>query len=94
MVENLYYKCFRDVNASQNVMIMDELRYDREELRNAHDIDFVKLTDEQKKIYEEIMDAVLEKKEEFSLFMDLVEQEKRSCGGYYLLLLDQGERLF
>ncbi|XP_048616724.1 ATP-dependent DNA helicase PIF2-like [Brassica napus] len=52
----------RDVNASQNVLIMDELRYDRQVLRNAHDTDFLKLTDEQKKIYEEIMDAVLEKK--------------------------------
>nr|VDC94634.1 unnamed protein product [Brassica oleracea] len=52
----------RDVNASQNVLIMDELRYDRQVLRNAHDTDFLKLTDEQKKIYEEIMDAVLQKK--------------------------------
>ncbi|KAF8074212.1 hypothetical protein N665_1120s0008 [Sinapis alba] len=55
-------KPFRDVNASQNMLIMDELRYDREELRNAHDRDFLKLTDKQKKIYEEIMDVVLEKK--------------------------------
>ncbi|KAF8048698.1 hypothetical protein N665_2430s0003 [Sinapis alba] len=55
-------KPFRDGTDSQNILIMDELSYNREELREEHERDILKLTDEQKKIYEEIMDAVLGKR--------------------------------
>ena len=55
-------KPFRDVTDSQNVLILDELSYNRDELREEHDRDILKMTDEQRKIYEEIMDAVIGKK--------------------------------
>lgn len=77
---------FRDVADCENVLILDKLSYNREDLREEHDRDMVKMTDEQRKIYEEIMDAVLEKKEVFSLYMDLVELEIRFYGDCYLLL--------
>ncbi|CAN6860721.1 unnamed protein product [Brassica oleracea] len=55
-------KPFRDVTDSQNFLILDELSYNREELREEHDRDILKMTDEQRKIYEEIMDAVIGKR--------------------------------
>lgn len=45
-----------------NALIMDELSYNREELKADHDRDLPKLTGEQKKIYDQITDAVLTKK--------------------------------
>ncbi|CAN7091800.1 unnamed protein product, partial [Brassica rapa subsp. narinosa] len=51
----------RDI-INENVLIMDELSYNREELKADHDRDFPKLTDEQRKIYDEITDAVFTKK--------------------------------
>lgn len=47
---------------NENVLIMDELSYNREELKADHDRDFLKLTDEQRKIYDEITDVVFTKK--------------------------------
>uniref|UniRef100_A0A0D3BGQ9 ATP-dependent DNA helicase n=1 Tax=Brassica oleracea var. oleracea TaxID=109376 RepID=A0A0D3BGQ9_BRAOL len=55
-------KPFRDVTDSQNVLILDELSYNREEFREEHDKDILKMTDEQRKIYEEIIDAVIGKR--------------------------------
>ncbi|CAN7030696.1 unnamed protein product [Brassica oleracea var. botrytis] len=55
-------KPFRDVTDSQIFLILDELSYNREELREEHDRDILKMTDEQRKIYEEIMDAVIRKR--------------------------------
>lgn len=55
-------KPFRDVTDSQNVLILDELSYNREEFTEEHDRDILKMTDEQRKIYEEIMDAVIRKR--------------------------------
>ncbi|KAF8117428.1 hypothetical protein N665_0010s0005 [Sinapis alba] len=45
-----------------NVLIADERNYNREELRAVVDSDTHKMTDEQKNIYDEIMDAVKEDK--------------------------------
>ena len=36
----------------ENVLILDELDYDLKELQATHDIDFLKMTDEQRKIYD------------------------------------------
>ncbi|CDY56895.1 BnaCnng31320D [Brassica napus] len=47
---------------NENVLIMDELSYDRQELKADHDRDFPKLTDEQRKIYDLITDDVFSKK--------------------------------
>lgn len=47
---------------NNNVLIMDELSYDRQELEADLERDIPKLTDEQKKIYDEITDAVFTKK--------------------------------
>ncbi|CAN6937062.1 unnamed protein product [Brassica oleracea] len=47
---------------NNNVLIMDELSYDREELESDLQRDIPKLTDEQKKIYDEITDAIFTKK--------------------------------
>uniref|UniRef100_A0A0D3EA48 ATP-dependent DNA helicase n=1 Tax=Brassica oleracea var. oleracea TaxID=109376 RepID=A0A0D3EA48_BRAOL len=55
-------KPFRDVTDSQIFLILDELSYNREELREEHDRDILKMTDEQRKIYKEIMDAVIGKR--------------------------------
>lgn len=55
-------KPFRDADDLQNVLILDELSYNREELREEHDRDILKMTDEQRKIYEEIIDAVTEER--------------------------------
>ena len=44
----------------ENVLILDELNYDLEELQAAHDRDILKMTDEQRNIYDEIIDAVVE----------------------------------
>lgn len=73
-------KPFCDGTNSQNVLIMDELSYNKEELREEKERDILNLTDEQKKIFEEIMDDVLGKRGEVSLFMDLVEPKKTYCG--------------
>ncbi|KAF8052569.1 hypothetical protein N665_1544s0004 [Sinapis alba] len=82
-------KPFRDVNASQNMLIMDELRYDREELRNAHDRDFLKLTDEKKNIYEEIMDVVLEKKRRNFLSSLIIWDEAPMMSRHFFESLDR-----
>ncbi|WZZ70705.1 hypothetical protein YC2023_082075 [Brassica napus] len=55
-------KPFCDVADNQNVLILDELSYNHEELSEEHDRDIVNMTDEQRNICEEIMDAVIEKK--------------------------------
>ncbi|CAN7029934.1 unnamed protein product, partial [Brassica oleracea var. botrytis] len=47
---------------NNNVLIMDELSYDRQELEADLQRDTPKLTDEQKKIFDEITDAVITKK--------------------------------
>ncbi|XP_018444644.1 uncharacterized protein LOC108816573 [Raphanus sativus] len=47
---------------NNNVLIMDELSYDQQELEADLERDIPKLTDEQKKIYDEITDAVFTKK--------------------------------
>ncbi|CAN6907960.1 unnamed protein product [Brassica oleracea] len=47
---------------NENVLIMDELAYDKEQLKAEHDRDFLKLTAEQREIYDEVLGAVLEKK--------------------------------
>lgn len=73
---------------NENVLIMDELSYNREELKADHDRDFPKLTDEQRKIYDEITDTVFTKKGGLFLFMGLVEPVKPSCGSFFLLLSD------
>ncbi|KAF8112811.1 hypothetical protein N665_0061s0020 [Sinapis alba] len=51
-----------DIVGNDNVLILDELSYDREKLKADHDRDIVKLTEEQRKIYEEIVDAVVNEK--------------------------------
>ncbi|CAN6908644.1 unnamed protein product, partial [Brassica oleracea] len=45
-----------------NVFILDELNYDLDELRACHDRDVLKMTDEQRKIYDEIIGAVVEER--------------------------------
>lgn len=50
-----------NLDVTLNVLIMDERSYNREELKESHDIDIKKLTDEQKNIYDEITSAVAEK---------------------------------
>lgn len=46
-------------NGVLNSLVADELRYTETEQRDIYLDHFVKLTDEQKKVYEEILDAVL-----------------------------------
>ncbi|XP_013691111.2 uncharacterized protein LOC106395105 [Brassica napus] len=55
-------KPISDLTHKENVLIMDELAYDREQLKADHDQNFVKMTDEQRKIYDEVLSAVIEKK--------------------------------
>ncbi|CAN6930494.1 unnamed protein product [Brassica oleracea] len=51
-----------DIGGNDNVLILDELSYDREKMKAEHDRDIVKLTEEQRKIYDEIVDAVANEK--------------------------------
>ncbi|KAF8081255.1 hypothetical protein N665_0897s0011 [Sinapis alba] len=44
----------------ENVLILDELNYDLVEMQANHDTNFQKMTDEQRKIYDEIIGAVIE----------------------------------
>ena len=46
----------------ENVLILDELSYDLEEMQSTHDIDIMKMTEEQRKIYDEIICVVLEER--------------------------------
>lgn len=55
-------KPLRGLAESSNVLIMDERSYNRAELKETHDRDIQKLTDEQKEIYDEITCAVSENK--------------------------------
>ncbi|CAN6868549.1 unnamed protein product [Brassica oleracea] len=51
-----------DIVGNDNVLILDELSYDREKLKAEHDRDIGKLTEEQMNIYREIVDAVVNEK--------------------------------
>ncbi|KAF8103616.1 hypothetical protein N665_0187s0017 [Sinapis alba] len=55
-------KPISDFSYQENVLIMDELDYDKEQLKAEHDQDFLKMTDEQREIYDNVLSAVLEKK--------------------------------
>ncbi|KAL1330227.1 hypothetical protein AAHE18_12G095500 [Arachis hypogaea] len=48
-----------------NSMIMNEMNYDVDQLREEHDVNLDKLTDEQKLIYESIIDTVANKRPRF-----------------------------
>ncbi|CAA7052652.1 unnamed protein product [Microthlaspi erraticum] len=51
----------RTVAREENVLIVDEKSYNQKEQKENHDRDLPKLTDEQKKVYDEIVGAVLER---------------------------------
>ncbi|KAF8116025.1 hypothetical protein N665_0023s0004 [Sinapis alba] len=55
-------KPISDFDQQENVLIMGELAYDREQLKTDHDHDFLKMTDEQREIYDEVLSDVLDKK--------------------------------
>ncbi|KAF8105764.1 hypothetical protein N665_0156s0018, partial [Sinapis alba] len=55
-------KPISDFDQQENVLIMDKLAYDRDQLKTDHDRDFLKMTDEQRGIYDEVLGAILEKK--------------------------------
>ncbi|RYR33801.1 hypothetical protein Ahy_A10g048445 [Arachis hypogaea] len=50
------------VSHFSNSMIMNEMNYDVDQLREEHDVNLDKLTDEQKLIYERIIDTVANKR--------------------------------
>ncbi|KAL4300187.1 hypothetical protein AHAS_Ahas17G0175800 [Arachis hypogaea] len=62
-----------------------------DQLREEHDVNLDKLTDEQKLIYERIIDTVANNS---FLCMDLVELEKHFCGDCCLPVFDQNRELF
>uniref|UniRef100_A0A0D3EAP9 ATP-dependent DNA helicase n=1 Tax=Brassica oleracea var. oleracea TaxID=109376 RepID=A0A0D3EAP9_BRAOL len=47
---------------TKNVLILDELNYDLEEMQATHDRNLPKMTDEQRKIYDEIIGAVVQER--------------------------------
>lgn len=47
---------------TENVLILDELNYDLEEMQATHDRNLPKMTDEQRKIYDEIIGAVVQER--------------------------------
>ena len=55
-------KPIADFTQQENVLIMDELSYYKDQLKADHDLDFIKMTDEQREIYDVVLNAVLEKK--------------------------------
>lgn len=77
---------------NSNRLIVEELRYDRNEEQQKHDQWINMLTLKQKGIYDEIMNAVLNKKGGvLFLYMDLEVQGKHLCGRLYLQQLGQEE---
>ena len=46
----------------ENVLILDELSYNLEAMQATHDRDILLMTDEQRKIYDEIIGAVVEQR--------------------------------
>ncbi|XP_072077968.1 uncharacterized protein [Arachis hypogaea] len=79
-------------------LLADDILYYRrrelqlqDQLREEHDVNLDKLTDEQKLIYERIIDTVANNS---FLCMDLVELEKHFCGDCCLPVFDQNRELF
>ena len=52
-------KPIADFTQQENVLIMDELSYGKDQLKADHDLDFIKMTYEQREIYDEVLSAVL-----------------------------------
>ena len=77
-----------------NVLILDERSYSREVLLETLERDVPKMTDEQRRIFDEILDAVTKGTGGTFLFMDLVGLVKLSFGNYYQQLLDLKAILF
>lgn len=76
----------------ENVLILDELSYDLEAMQATHDRDILLMTDEQRKIYDEIVAAVVERRGGmFFLWMVLVALEKHFFGNSSQLQLDLRE---
>lgn len=76
-----------------NVLIVDEKSYNREEQKANHDRDLAKFTEEQKKVYDKIVGAVFARTGGVFFYMVLVEQAKHFYGKYCHLQLDAVERL-
>jgi len=51
-----------DLHIFQNIFIVDELQYNKEDMAKEHDILLKALTDEQVHVYEDIMTAILSRK--------------------------------
>nr|XP_043624138.1 ATP-dependent DNA helicase RRM3-like [Erigeron canadensis] len=57
-IPNMPHPNYEQASESTNILIQDELNYDRITLKEEHDHQFKSLTDEQRKVYETIMSAV------------------------------------
>ena len=77
-----------------NVLILDERSYPREALLETLERYSPKMTDEQRKIFDEIIDAAQKEEEGLFLSMGLVGLVKLSFGNYYQQLLDLKAILF
>lgn len=73
-----------------NVLIVDERSYPRQDLLETLDKDLPKMTDEQRKIYDEILHAVTKGTGGRFLSMDLVVLVKLSSGNYFPLEITFG----
>lgn len=69
-----------DLTDFQNRLIVDELSYDKSEMEKLHAECLSKLTDEQRAVYDRIMEAVLSGKGGFFSCMDMEAPVKRSYG--------------
>ncbi|CAN7004985.1 unnamed protein product, partial [Brassica rapa subsp. trilocularis] len=58
----LYNVLPENAKPTENVLILDELNYDLEEMQATHDRNLPKMTDEQRKIYDEIIGAVVQER--------------------------------
>ena len=66
-----------------NQLILDERNYNLESLKKKHDNWLKMLTPEQKKVYDEIMDVVLNDKGGVFSYMALEKQGKPFCGRFH-----------
>ncbi|XP_074346415.1 uncharacterized protein LOC141685197 [Apium graveolens] len=70
---------------SDNRLILEETSYDTEEMKKIHEKIHSLLNDEQKRVYDSILDNINQKKVVFSSFTGVEVVERLSCGRHYVV---------
>ncbi|XP_074327665.1 uncharacterized protein LOC141665579 [Apium graveolens] len=70
---------------SENRLILEETSYDTEDIKKIHEKNHSLLNDEQKRVYDSILDNINQKKVVFSSFTGVEVVERLSCGRHYVV---------